>query len=120
MSYALVIVERPDKPEMPEAGAGDTFPQVDGLTDTDGVFCMGASAWIFDTTKAIVPFGLFIAQASGAGSAVVCVPPPRRLLSIACDLLPSISEAAAVPELLDRRENSRFCERVPQLFLMAA
>jgi hypothetical protein len=64
MSYALVIVEHPDKPEQPEAGAGDTFPQVDGLTETDGVFCMGASAWIFDTTKAIVPFGLFIAQAS--------------------------------------------------------
>jgi hypothetical protein len=64
MSYALVIVERPEKPESHEACSWDAFPQVDGLTDTDGIFCMGGSAWIFDTTKAIVPFGLLIAQAS--------------------------------------------------------
>lgn len=67
MSYALVIVEHSDKLEKPEACARDTFPQVDGLTGTDGIFCMGASAWIFDTTKAIVPFGLLIAQASERG-----------------------------------------------------
>lgn len=62
MSYAMIIMERPDPSETREA-----YPVVDALSHTDGVFGMGESAWIFDTTKAIVPFGLLIAQASERG-----------------------------------------------------
>lgn len=62
MSYAMIIMERLDTSETREG-----YPVVDALSHTDGVFCMGESAWIFDTTKAIVPFGLLIAQASEQG-----------------------------------------------------
>lgn len=62
MSYAMVIMHRPDN-----SGMGEAFLKVDDLSDIDGVFCMSESAWIFDTTKAIVPFGLLIAQASDRG-----------------------------------------------------
>jgi hypothetical protein len=62
MSYAMIIMERPAK-----SGIGEAYPEVDALSQTEGVFCMGESAWIFDTTKAIVPFGLLIAQASERG-----------------------------------------------------
>lgn len=67
MSYALVILERPHNSEQAVIDTKDTFPEVERLSSTDGVFCMGESAWIFDTSKAIVPFGLLIAQASDRG-----------------------------------------------------
>lgn len=67
MSYALVILERLGQSEEDEGNTAHPLPEVEGLSITDGVFSMGQSAWIFDTSKAIVPFGLLIAQASERG-----------------------------------------------------
>lgn len=62
MAYAMVVMERPNPSISHEA-----LSEVQGLSNEPGVFCMGESAWIFDTTKAIVRFGLLIAQASERG-----------------------------------------------------
>jgi hypothetical protein len=62
MSYAMIIMEQSEP-----SGTREAYPVVDSLSHVDGVFCMGEAAWIFDTTKAIVPFGLLIAQASEQG-----------------------------------------------------
>jgi hypothetical protein len=67
VSYALVILEHTTEPGLSGTANDGPFPLMDSLTDAEGIFCMGASAWIFDTGKAIAPFAHLIAQASEKG-----------------------------------------------------
>jgi hypothetical protein len=70
MSFILVIVPLPDMNDHPKKqawAAFHTFAKVDSLKESEGVFYIDDTAWLFDTRKALHALGRVIHQAHESG-----------------------------------------------------
>jgi hypothetical protein len=70
MSFILVAVPMPDMDDFKKKQAWSsfhTFAKMDSLKESEGVFYIDDTAWIFDTGKALHAFGRVIHQAHESG-----------------------------------------------------
>jgi hypothetical protein len=70
MSFILVIVPMPDMADFKRKQAWSsfyTFAKVDSLKESEGVFYIDDTAWLFDTRKALPKFALLTHQAHESG-----------------------------------------------------